>query len=257
VAEPVLIARFRQITDRLAPPRVTPMPHTRETLERISSLAIPMAVLCNGWSRIARREAERAGFTGPVIASKDIGVAKPARRAFDRLVETLGLPAGCVWYVGNHPYRDVDGAVNAGLTAVSFNPEGAPYPADIEPPALTIRSLDELLPPVCEISSLRCGPPIRRSHPACGWERVGASIDGKTEVRIVDVHRGVLVAERATSRDRCRRCRRRESTRLRWMRATRSRRSTCDSLTARRARYLSRRVVTVLPRAVGQFCSAR
>ncbi len=150
VAEQVLIARFRQIADRLAPPRVMLPPHTRETLECIASLGIPMAVLCNGWSRIARREAECAGFTGPVIASEDIGVEKPARRAFDILIEKFGLPADCVWYVGNDPRNDIDGAIKAGLTAVWLNVDGSAYPADLEPPSLTIRSLEELLLPVCE-----------------------------------------------------------------------------------------------------------
>ncbi len=150
VSGAVLIARFRQIADRLAPSRVTQLPYARETLERIASLGIPMAVLCNGWSRIARREAECAGFTGPVIASEDIGVEKPARRAFDELVEMLGLPAECIWYVGNDARRDVDGAVKAGLKAVWLNPDNGAYPAELEPPALTIGSLDELLPPVCE-----------------------------------------------------------------------------------------------------------
>jgi FMN phosphatase YigB (HAD superfamily) len=150
VAMPVLSARFRQIADRLAPARVSPMPGARETVERIASLGISMAVLCNGWSRIARREAECAGFPGPVLASEDIGVEKPAQTAFGKLIETLALPAECIWYVGNDPRRDIDGAVRAGLTAVWLNVNGAVYPGDLEPPALTIRSFNELLPPVCE-----------------------------------------------------------------------------------------------------------
>lgn len=150
VAASVLIARFRQIADRLAPARVTLPPQTQETLERIASLGIPMAILCNGWSRVAQREAACAGFTGPVLASEDIGVEKPAQHAFDRLVETLGLPAERIWYVGNDPRRDLDGAAKAGLSAVWLNTASAPYPTDLEPPALTLRSIDELLRPVCE-----------------------------------------------------------------------------------------------------------
>jgi FMN phosphatase YigB (HAD superfamily) len=150
VAEQVLIARFRQIADRLAPQRVTSLPRTRETLQRIAALGIPTAVLCNGWSRIARREAECAGFTGPVVASEDLGVEKLVPRAFGKLVEALGLPAEFIWYVGNDPHRDIDGAVKAGLTAVWLNRDGSTYPADLEPPALTVRSLDELLPKGCE-----------------------------------------------------------------------------------------------------------
>jgi FMN phosphatase YigB (HAD superfamily) len=149
-AEPVLIAQFRQIADRLAPSRVTSPPETRETLERIASLGIPMGILCNGWSRIARREAECAGLSGPVLVSEDIGVELPAPGAFAKLVEALGLPAECIWYVGNDPRRDIDGAIKAGLTGVWLNGHGATYPTDLEAPARTVRSLEELLPPVCE-----------------------------------------------------------------------------------------------------------
>lgn len=150
VPEAILVARFRQIADRRAPHRVTSLPDVRQTLERIASLGIPMAVLCNGWSRIARREAGCAGFTGPVLTSEDIGIEKPARGAFEKLVELLNVPAECIWYVGSDPLRDVDGALQAGMTTVWFNPRGSAYPPHLEPPTLTIRSLDDLLPPLCE-----------------------------------------------------------------------------------------------------------
>lgn len=149
VAENVLIARFRQIADRLAPERVTSLPGTNETLERFASLGIPMTVLCNGWSRIARREAECAGFTGQVLASEDIGVEKPGRGAFDKLVATIGLPADSIWYVGNDPQRDIDGAAKAGLTTIWLNLRDAAYPADLEPPTMIYHSIAELLAPVC------------------------------------------------------------------------------------------------------------
>jgi putative hydrolase of the HAD superfamily len=147
---PVLVARFRQIADRLAQSAVTTPPDTRETLERIASLGVPTAVLCNGWSRIAKREAECAGFTGPVLASEDIGAEKPAPRAFERLVDTIGLPADRIWFVGNDPERDIDGAARAGLSPVWYNPAGASYPAGLEPPMLTVRAFADLLPPLCE-----------------------------------------------------------------------------------------------------------
>jgi FMN phosphatase YigB (HAD superfamily) len=150
VSQPVLIARFRQIGDRLAERHVTSTTAVRQTLERIASLGIPTAVLCNGWSRISQREAEIAGFTGPVLVSEDIGFEAPERRAFDKLVETVAVPAEFVWFVGTDPQRDIDGAVKAGLKAVWFNPDGATYPSNCEPPALVVQSFEEILPPLCE-----------------------------------------------------------------------------------------------------------
>jgi FMN phosphatase YigB (HAD superfamily) len=150
ILEPVLIAQFRQIAARLAQQYVTSTPVVRQTLERIESLGIPTAVLCNGWSRIAQREAECAGFSGRVLVSEDIHAEVPERRAFEKLVEALCVPAERVWFVGNDPYRDIDGAVKAGLKAVWFNPNDQPYPVDCEPPELVVESFDELLPPLCE-----------------------------------------------------------------------------------------------------------
>jgi HAD superfamily hydrolase (TIGR01509 family) len=147
---PALIARFRQIGDRIASDMVSVTAETRDTLERIDSLGIPTAVLCNGWSRIAQREIACAGFTGKVLVSEDIGFEKPAAEAFEALVNAIGLPAECIWYVGDDPQRDIHGAAAAGMKAVWLNQAGVPYPAGLEQPALTIRSLEELLPPLCE-----------------------------------------------------------------------------------------------------------
>ena len=150
ILQPVLIAQFRQIAARLAPQYVTSTPVVRQTLERIASLGIPTAVLCNGWSRIAQREAECAGFSGTVLVSEDIRVEVPERRAFEKLVDAVRVPAERIWFVGNDPYRDIDGAVKAGLKAVWFNPSDEPYPLDCEPPEMVVRSFEDLLPPLCE-----------------------------------------------------------------------------------------------------------
>jgi FMN phosphatase YigB (HAD superfamily) len=150
VSEAVLIARFRQLADRLAPSRVTSPADVGTTLERIASLGIPTAVLCNGWARIARREAECAGYFGPVLVSEDIGVELPRPRAFEKLIEAIGLPPECIWFVGNDPLRDIAGAAACGLTTVWYNPQRSVYPPDLAPPTLTVASFDDLLPPVCE-----------------------------------------------------------------------------------------------------------
>jgi FMN phosphatase YigB (HAD superfamily) len=146
----VLVARFRQIADRIVSRTVQATPGMRVTLERIGSLGIPSAVLCNGWSRIAQREAACAGFTGRVLVSEDIGFPTPDAQAFDALAGAIGLPPDCIWYVGDDPKRDIHGAAMAGMRAVWFNPSGVAYPGDLEPPALTIREPADLLPPLCE-----------------------------------------------------------------------------------------------------------
>jgi FMN phosphatase YigB (HAD superfamily) len=149
IAGGVLVARFRQLADREVS-RTVAAPHVRVMLERIESLGIPSAVLCNGWTRIAQRETAAAGFSGRVIVSEDIGHAKPSAHAFAALVEAIALPPDRIWYVGNDPVRDIDGAARAGLQPIWLNESGAPYPSDLEPPMLTIATLDDLLEPLAE-----------------------------------------------------------------------------------------------------------
>jgi putative hydrolase of the HAD superfamily len=147
--ERVVVARFRQLAGRLAG-GVRTEPEVRPFLARLASLRVPSAVLCDGWSTIAQRRAACAGFAGPVLVSEDLGVTKPSAAAFETLVRTVGLPAERVWYVGSDPARDVAAAWRAGLRAIWLNRAGAAYPDDIVVPARTIRSLDELVPELCE-----------------------------------------------------------------------------------------------------------
>ena len=70
-----------------------------------------MAVLSNGWNPLQARKAERAGFRGPVLVSSEIGVQKPAPRAFETLLASArNASAATTWYVGDDPHGDVAGA---------------------------------------------------------------------------------------------------------------------------------------------------
>jgi FMN phosphatase YigB (HAD superfamily) len=145
----VVVSRFRQLAAMHAADAVQVAPQTRVFLERIASLNVPSAILCNGWSTIAQRKAACTGLTAPVLVSEDIGAAKPSPAAFEALIAALALPPESIWYVGNEP-ADIEGARRAGLQAVWLNRDDAPYPADLAAPARTIRSLDEILPEVCQ-----------------------------------------------------------------------------------------------------------
>jgi FMN phosphatase YigB (HAD superfamily) len=154
VGQPVpfaaLVARFRQLGEATVRELVRAVPERRLTLERIASLGVPSAILCNGWVRIAERKATAIGFRGPVLVSEELDAAKPAGAAFEALVAQFGLPPDRIWYVGNDPQRDVDAAVKAGLRAIWLNPVGQRYPPNLEPPAGTIARLDDILPALCE-----------------------------------------------------------------------------------------------------------
>jgi FMN phosphatase YigB (HAD superfamily) len=117
-------------------------------LRQLEALAIPHAILTNGWIALTRAKAEAVGFSGTVLVSDaPRGVSKPQETAFAALAAVLGLPPDRIWYVGTDPRVDMAAAQKAGFNAVWLCPDehGAPFPPDLPPPAHIIRRLDELL----------------------------------------------------------------------------------------------------------------
>jgi FMN phosphatase YigB (HAD superfamily) len=127
---------------------VRPVDGARELLAALRARAIPAAILTNGWTPLQQKKIARAlgedGRALPVLVSDAIHAVKPARAAFDALVDTLGVPHDRAWYVGDNARGDVGGALAAGLRAVWFDAEGQRYPQDLRPPTLRIGSLREL-----------------------------------------------------------------------------------------------------------------
>ena len=140
--------RWRERCYELVDELVRPIDGARETLARLRSRGVPVAILTNGWTPLQQKKIARAlgdaahGLT--VLVSDELGAVKPARAAFDALVAALGVPREHVWYVGDNPVGDVTGALAAGLRAVWFDWEGLSYPQDGPPPTLRIASLREL-----------------------------------------------------------------------------------------------------------------
>jgi HAD superfamily hydrolase (TIGR01509 family) len=121
------------------------LPNVRSTLDALLERGIAVAILSNGWNPLQLRKAEQAGFRGPVLVSSDIGEQKPALRAFEALLETLGTEPRHTWYVGDDPHCDVAGARAAGMRTVWLNWESKEYPPEIAPPNHTIAEFAELL----------------------------------------------------------------------------------------------------------------
>lgn len=126
---------------------VVPMPHTRTTLAALRARGTPVAILTNGWNPLQTAKAQRVGFTGPIVASADIGIQKPDPRAFEALACALALPPERIWYVGDDPSADIAGALATGMRAAWLDAEGRTYPADLPPPTRRITTLEELLAP--------------------------------------------------------------------------------------------------------------
>ncbi len=61
-----------------------------------------------------------------VMSSADYGLKKPHPALFTAAVARLGLHPKEVWFVGDNIEKDVAGALQAGLTAVWYNPQDTP-----------------------------------------------------------------------------------------------------------------------------------
>ena len=85
-----------------------------------------------------------AHFFERTVAARHVGALKPDPAIFHKVIEGTDLRAADVVYVGDDPHLDVVGARGAGMQAIWIDRQGVQWPAEIAPPAHTIRSLAEL-----------------------------------------------------------------------------------------------------------------
>jgi putative hydrolase of the HAD superfamily len=86
-----------------------------------------------------------AHFFERTVAARHVGALKPDSAIFHKVIEGTDLQAAEVVYVGDDPHLDVEGARGAGMQAIWIDRAGVQWPAEIAPPAHTIRSLADLV----------------------------------------------------------------------------------------------------------------
>jgi HAD superfamily hydrolase (TIGR01509 family) len=138
------IAQFRETVCQRAPDFIEALPGARELLEALDEASIPHAILTNGWSPLQEEKARLVGFDGAVFVSDVLGAWKPAKAAFQTLVEHFGVSAERIWYVGDDPVADAAGARAAGLISVWFDWERRSYAPNLTPPHLRVHELGEV-----------------------------------------------------------------------------------------------------------------
>ena len=113
--------------DGLEPGR--PTEHIEELLGYLREQGIPTGVISNiGWS--GRALERRLGRLLPghrfefVVASSEYVMRKPDPVIFAVALEKAGMEAGQVWFCGDNPVADVEGARASGLFPVLYRPEG-------------------------------------------------------------------------------------------------------------------------------------
>ena len=83
-----------------------------------------LVAITNGNANVFKTEL--GVFFELAIRADEVGIAKPDRGIFDLTWERLGCAATEVVHVGDSVESDVQGALNAGVTPVWYNPNGEP-----------------------------------------------------------------------------------------------------------------------------------
>ena len=88
-----------------------------------------LVAITNGNANVFKTEL--GVFFELAIRADEVGIAKPDRGIFDLTWERLGCAATEVVHVGDSIESDVQGALNAGVTPVWYNPNGEPNRLDV------------------------------------------------------------------------------------------------------------------------------
>lgn len=122
-------------------------------LDRLGAAGVRIGIITNGRLDVQLGKLDGIGITDRiehVIASGDVGVAKPEARIFALACERFGVAASDALYVGDRLGTDAIGAAAAGLRGVWLDRVGGPeHGRELPAEALAldvrrIRSLDEL-----------------------------------------------------------------------------------------------------------------
>lgn len=119
---------------------------TRWTLAELRRRGLKLGVITNGQGVRQRRKLTALGLGDSfdvVLVSEEEGVRKPDAEIFRRALAHCGVEAAEALFVGDHPVADVQGAHDAGLTAVW---RFVPYWPPVVPGVPVIRRLAELVP---------------------------------------------------------------------------------------------------------------
>jgi putative hydrolase of the HAD superfamily len=85
-------------------------------------------VVVSNWDFSLHERLEQAGLLAlvdGVVASAEVGAAKPERAIFERALDLVDAAPECAWHVGDSVAEDVAGARAAGLRAVLLARDGA------------------------------------------------------------------------------------------------------------------------------------
>ncbi len=133
---------------RLRAAPLAPLPTVVPLLAHLKARGIRLGIVTNGLSETHDPKIDALGighFFDVALMPDRTGFAKPDARQFHLACARLGVAPHETGHVGDSPWSDVNGAVDAGLIAIWFNPNNRPLPENgARTPHYTIRCLSEI-----------------------------------------------------------------------------------------------------------------
>ncbi len=123
-----------------------PFEDVRPALRRLQ-MRYTLATLSNGNADLTR--IGLAGLFALSLNARQIGVAKPHPRCFQRLAQDLHLDPRSILYAGDDPLLDVQAARASGLRTAWINRRGARWPSEVAAPDVTAADCLELADRLC------------------------------------------------------------------------------------------------------------
>ncbi|QDU96698.1 HAD family hydrolase [Lignipirellula cremea] len=127
---------------------MAPLPGVVDLLAGLRDRSIRTAIVSNAMfsGAVLEYELARNGLQQAfefVIATGDYGIQKPHPAIFEVAAVKLGLPANQIWFIGDNLRNDVEGARQAGMTGLWYNP--ANRTCELDPPPPMVCRWDEFL----------------------------------------------------------------------------------------------------------------
>ncbi len=138
-----LVAHIADMYVTQSPHRQALFPHAHEMLTYLSG-RYQLHIITNGFKEVQQQKILHSGlqpyFTHTVV-SEEVGFQKPSAAIFEHTVKITASQKHECLMVGDNIQTDIDGAMNAGIDAVLFNPKRKWHKAK---PTFEVHCLSEL-----------------------------------------------------------------------------------------------------------------
>jgi putative hydrolase of the HAD superfamily len=110
----------------LSPQQTVLFPGAMEMLESLRAQDYSLHIITNGFKEVQHIKLEKSGISGffnTVLCSEEIGFTKPHREIFREAQRLTECKTEHAIMIGDDFKADIIGALNAGWTAIHFDPE--------------------------------------------------------------------------------------------------------------------------------------